>query len=174
MQNILKCLIVDDELLAQELIEKYVVRLPYLDCVGKCFTAMDALVMINEKQPDIVFLDINMPEMTGLEFLRSLTTIRPQVIMTTAYSQHALEGFENDVVDFLLKPFPFERFLKAINKVQQRLAPKNNSIQSTIDTKEVFMHASSSSDGLKGDDEEDDNYLLAKQDKNSLKYIPTK
>jgi DNA-binding LytR/AlgR family response regulator len=172
MQNILKCLIVDDELLAQELIEKYVNRLPYLDCVGKCFTAMDALVMINEKQPDIVFLDINMPEMTGIEFLRSLTTIRPQIIMTTAYSQYAMEGYENDVVDFLLKPFPFERFLKAINKVQQRLAPKNNSVQTPIDKHEIFMNSDSRIDSPKGEDEEDDNYLLAKQDKKLIKIYP--
>jgi two-component system, LytTR family, response regulator len=168
MQNLLTCVIVDDELLAQELIEKFVNRIPYLQCIGKCFTAMDAFVMINEKMPDIIFLDINMPEMTGIEFLKSLTNIRPQVIITTANSLHAIEGYEHDVADFLLKPFPFDRFLKAINKVQQRMIDKKKNVQTIVEAKEDSVDLTDSKD-----EQEEEMYLLVKQDKKLVKIYPS-
>ena len=170
MQNLLTCLIVDDELLAQELIEKFVNRIPYLQCVGKCFTAMDALVMINEKKPDIIFLDINMPEMTGLEFLKSLTNTRPQIIITTAYSYHAIEGYEHDVADFLLKPFPFDRFLKAINKIQQRMIDKKNNAPVATEPKETIV--SLEGKDINKEESEEETYLLVKQDKKLVKIYP--
>lgn len=116
------CLLVDDEVLAQDLLEMHIARIPQLHVVGRCQTAAEALnelrAMPNGRQArpiDLLFLDIHMPGITGLEFLRSLTR-PPLTIMTTAYAEHAIDGFELDVVDYLLKPVTFDRFLKAANK----------------------------------------------------------
>ena len=111
----LSCLIVDDEELARTLLGNYVKRLPYLDLVGKCSNPIEALQLLQQQSVDLIFLDIQMPEMIGTDFLKSLTH-KPMVVFTTAYAEYALEGYELDVVDYLLKPFPFERFLKAVNK----------------------------------------------------------
>lgn len=114
----LRCVIVDDEADARRLIEKYVLRVPFLELVGFAETATDALFQIRELQPEVVFLDIEMPEMTGFELLKLLPAARPAIIMITADPSYALEGYEQQVTDYLLKPVPFERFLKAINKVE--------------------------------------------------------
>lgn len=112
----LKCIIVDDEPLAQEVLENYVQRLnTELELVKKCSNAMDAFQTLHHENIDLLFLDIQMPVIDGLSFLKSLMN-PPAVILTTAYSNHALEGFDLDVVDYLLKPISFERFLKAVNK----------------------------------------------------------
>lgn len=109
------CLIVDDEELARRLLRTFCARLPQLEVVGEASNPVAALQLLKEEKVDILFLDIQMPEMTGFEFLR---TVRhpPEVILTTAYPDYALQGFEHDVVDYLLKPFPFELFVKAVNK----------------------------------------------------------
>ena len=111
----LSCLIVDDEELARTLLGNYVKRLPYLNLVGKCSNPIEALQLLQQQSVDLIFLDIQMPEMIGTDFLKSLS-LKPMVVFTTAYAEYALEGYELDVVDYLLKPFPFERFLKAVNK----------------------------------------------------------
>ncbi|UHG94925.1 LytR/AlgR family response regulator transcription factor [Spirosoma oryzicola] len=121
MERELTCLIVDDEPLARELIKKFVARVPTLSLLGESSNAIEAIAVIHNQQPDIIFLDVDMPEMTGIELLKSFTAARPQVIMTTAYPGYALEGFEYDVTDYLLKPIPFDRFLKAINRVRDRI-----------------------------------------------------
>jgi DNA-binding LytR/AlgR family response regulator len=120
MSNIINCIIIDDEPLAQRVIEKFLEDLPNFHVLAKCNNAFEAMDAINEKDVDLMFLDINMPKLSGLSFLKSLKN-PPLVIVTTAYSEYAIEGYELDVVDYLKKPFSFERFFKAIQKVQERL-----------------------------------------------------
>src|SRR5512133_543633 len=113
-----KCLIVDDEPLARELIRGHVEKLENFEVVAECSDAMKALNVLREKQVDLIFMDIQLPQITGIEFLKTLKHA-PKVIITTAYREYALEGFELDVVDYLLKPITFERFLKSVNKYYQ-------------------------------------------------------
>jgi DNA-binding LytR/AlgR family response regulator len=122
-----RCLIVDDEPLARELIRGHVQKLENFEIVAECDNAMKAMDSLRSHHIDLMFLDIKMPQMTGIDFLKTLKR-PPKVIITTAYSQYALEGFELDVVDYLMKPVTFERFFKAINKFFQ---------SSTSDTVEV-------------------------------------
>jgi DNA-binding LytR/AlgR family response regulator len=114
------CLIVDDEELARTLIETYIQRIPHLNVVAKCANPLEAMEALQQHSVDLMFLDIQMPELTGVEFLKTLTQ-KPLVIFTTAYKEYALEGYELDVVDYLLKPFRFERFLQAIHKAGKLL-----------------------------------------------------
>lgn len=118
----LTCLIVDDEPLARNLITDYVSKVPYLQLIKSCSTPMEAIEILRKQNIDVLFLDIQMPEITGISLLKALQK-KPMVILTTAYSEYALEGYELDVVDYLLKPITFERFLKAVEKVNQRLQP---------------------------------------------------
>lgn len=115
-----RCLIVDDEPLARELIRGHVEKLENFEIVAECSDAMKALNVLREKQVDLMFMDIQMPQITGIEFLKTLKH-PPKVIITTAYREYALEGFELDVADYLLKPITFERFLKAVNKYYQMI-----------------------------------------------------
>ena len=112
----MKVIIVDDEPIAQEIIQKLSAKVPFLEVIGTYDDAFSALEAINVLQPDLIFLDIQMPEMTGVEMLRVLQRNQAQVIFTTAYPEYALDGFELNVTDYLLKPIPFDRFLKAVNK----------------------------------------------------------
>jgi len=111
----IRCLIVDDEPLAQEVMVNYIKRLPDLECIAVCKNALDAFTVLHQEQIHLMFLDIKMPGITGLDFLRALEN-PPAVIFTTAFANHAVEGFELDAVDYLLKPITFERFQKSINK----------------------------------------------------------
>lgn len=111
----IKCLIVDDEDLAIDVIEEYINRIDYLQLEGKCKSAVEALSVLNTKQIDLLFLDIQMPGLTGLQLLRNLSN-PPSVIFTTAYSEFALESYELEALDYLIKPIPFGRFIKAINR----------------------------------------------------------
>lgn len=113
-----KCLIVDDEPLARELMRNHIEKLDNFEIVAECSDAMKALEALRNHKVDLMFTDIQMPQITGIEFLKTLKH-PPQVIITTAYREYALEGFELDVVDYLLKPITFERFLKAVNKYFQ-------------------------------------------------------
>ena len=116
----MRCLIVDDEPLAQEVLEHYVQRVDELQLIKKCSNAMEAVQMLHKEKVDLIFLDIQMPVMDGLTMLKSLKHA-PAVILTTAFPKYALQGYDLDVVDYLLKPISFERFLKAVNKaVDQR------------------------------------------------------
>lgn len=115
----MKVLIVDDEPIAQEILEKFCAKLPQLQLVGSCDNAIAALQAIQDHQPDLLFLDIQMPEMTGLELIRVLGQQRVMVIFTTAFHEHALESYELDAVDYLLKPIAFDRFVKAVAKASE-------------------------------------------------------
>lgn len=109
------CLIVDDEFLAQELIAEYVSKIPELKVVGKCNNALEASSFLAKEKIDLLFLDINMPVIKGIQFFKSLVN-RPHVIFTTAHREYALEGFEVSALDYLLKPIIFERFFLAVQK----------------------------------------------------------
>lgn len=126
-QQTYTCLIVDDEPLAQNLLEKFVVRLPYLKLIGKANHAIEAMEVIQQQRPELVFLDITMPEMSGFELLQTLTTVRPQIIMTTAHADLALEGFAYDVTDYLVKPILFDRFMRAVHRATDRLGGRATS-----------------------------------------------
>lgn len=125
----LKCLLVDDEPLAHKVIQNYVNRLHTLEVVGSCFNAVEAINFLYKHEVDLMFLDIHMPELNGLEMLKTLPS-PPKVIVTTAYSEFALESYEFGIVDYLLKPIAFPRFLKAVNRVIEQ-APANTSLQTT-------------------------------------------
>ncbi|MFD2571458.1 LytR/AlgR family response regulator transcription factor [Spirosoma soli] len=118
----LRCAVVDDEPLAVELLTSYIARLPDLELVGTSSNAVDAFGLVQRKAVDLLFLDIQMPRLTGIDFLKTLTR-PPMVVMTTAYREFALEGYELDVVDFLLKPILFDRFMKGVGKAFQRRLP---------------------------------------------------
>ena len=111
-----RCLIVDDEPIAQEIIEYYVNQIDTLHLVGKCKNAFEALSIMHHQHIDLLFLDIKMPSLSGLEMLKTLHN-PPKVILTTAFSQFGVESYEYGITDYLLKPVSFERFLKAVNKI---------------------------------------------------------
>jgi two-component system LytT family response regulator len=111
----LKCLAIDDEPLALELLEDNIRQLPFLELSGKCSNAMQAMQFMQQNEVDLMFLDIQMPGLTGLQFIQSMK-VRPLIILVTAYEKFALDGFNLDVVDYLVKPVALERFIKACNK----------------------------------------------------------
>jgi len=120
----MRYLIIDDEYIAHDIIKGYCDMLPNMELMKNCYDALEAFEYLNEQSVDLIFLDLNMPKLKGFDFLRTLDS-PPKVIVTTAYSEHALEGFELNVVDYLLKPFSFERFLKAVKKVSASPQEKN-------------------------------------------------
>ncbi|MDB5256159.1 MAG: two component transcriptional regulator, LytTR family [Chitinophagaceae bacterium] len=114
----IKCLIVDDEPLALDLIERYVTQTPFLELKGRCHSPLEAMVLIEKESVDLLFLDIQMLDMTGIEFSRTLKN-GPKIIFTTAFEKYALEGFRVDALDYLLKPFSYEEFLRSANKAKE-------------------------------------------------------
>ncbi len=114
----IKCLVIDDELPAREILKKHISGVEALELCGTCSNAVEAISFLKDNRVDLIFLDIQMPQLLGTNFLRTLKN-PPKVIFTTAYRKYAVEGFELDAVDFLLKPINFQRFLKGVNKVLQ-------------------------------------------------------
>lgn len=111
----IKCIIVDDEPMARDVVRRYIQKIPTLKLMGEFGNAIDATIFLQEQPVDMIFLDIKMPQLTGTEFVRSLRNV-PKIIFTTAHKEYAHEGFELDVTDYLLKPIRFDRFLRAVNK----------------------------------------------------------
>jgi DNA-binding LytR/AlgR family response regulator len=136
----LKYIIIDDEPLAHEIIEEFCGMLPHVQLEKNCYNAMEAMQYLNENTVDFMFLDINMPKLRGLDFLKTLTK-PPKTIITTAYKEHALEGFELNVVDYILKPFSFDRLVKAVNKISetQTTKPIIKEVSSTTETASRFF-----------------------------------
>ena len=122
----LRCIAVDDEPLALELLEDNISKVPYLQLIAQCSNAMEAMKVLQQQTADLIFLDIQMPGLTGLQFIQTLSK-RPMIILITAYEKFALEGFNLDVVDYLVKPVPFDRFVKACNKAFELYQLKNRS-----------------------------------------------
>ncbi len=154
------CLIVDDEPIARQIVRSYVQQMPMLDIAQECKNALDALTFLQKKTVDIVFLDINMPALSGLSMVKTLTKI-PKIIFTTAYHEHAVESYELNATDYLLKPFSFERFtkavFKAINSIEKELInselitnvdnnsekapPQYNSVFESKNAEQIFIKA---------------------------------
>jgi DNA-binding LytR/AlgR family response regulator len=157
----IRCIAIDDETLALDLIEDNIRKVPFLELVKKCKSAFEALEPLQNEKIDILFLDIQMPDITGIQFLKSLKN-KPLVIFTTAYEKYALEGFDLDVIDYLLKPFSFDRFLKAVNKAKDylRLNEKTTLHENGTDTRSTAGYIFVKAD-----------YKLVKIDFNDILYI---
>jgi DNA-binding LytR/AlgR family response regulator len=140
----IKYLIIDDEYIAHDIIKGYCDLLPNMQLMKNCYDALEAIEYMNSNNVDLIFLDLNMPKLKGFEFLKTLSS-RPKVIVTTAYKEFAIEGYELNISDYLLKPFSFERFLKAVNKT---VSTTNNTKQTITAKKEavsksVFLRSNS-------------------------------
>ena len=122
------CLAIDDEPLALELLEDNISKIPFLKLQASCSNPLEAMTFLNEQEVELIFLDIQMPGLTGLQFIKTLTH-KPLFVLITAYEKYALEGYELDVVDYLVKPVSFERFLKAANKARDLLQLKQQALQ---------------------------------------------
>lgn len=139
---VLKCIAVDDEPLALKLVETFIGQTPFLELTASCDNAVEAMSLIKEKQPDLVFLDINMPNLTGMELARLLQEHQgptPKIVFTTAYNHYAIEGYKVNAVDYLLKPFSYEEFLRAANKVLQISEEASNHYQPIAADDEFFF-----------------------------------
>jgi len=119
------CIIIDDEPLSRDVLRKYLAEVSDLEIVAECSDAIEATRFLNKRPIDILFLDINMPGLSGISFARSLS-VSPQIIFTTAYPEYAVEGFELNATDYLVKPYSFERFLLAVNRALERLRENQN------------------------------------------------
>ena len=137
----IKCMAIDDEPLALEQIGSYVQRTPFLELIATCKNAYEALDILKEKEVDLMFIDIDMPDISGLDLVKSLVK-KPQIIFTTAYSEYAFEGFQVDAIDYLLKPINYAAFLKAANKSKiwfEANSPEKAEQQPKSDRKEIFV-----------------------------------
>ena len=138
----MRCIIVDDEPLAREGMELNVEEISYLNLVGQFNNAIDALNFLNENPVDLMFLDIQMPGLTGLEFIRSLK-VKPMIILSTAYPQYALEGFELDVMDYLVKPIRLNRFIQSVSKAKELydLKQRAEKVEISVNDNDIFIRA---------------------------------
>ena len=136
----IRAIIVDDEPLAQEIIETYIQKMANIELVAKCDSALMANQILQSEAIDLMFLDIQIPQLTGIEFLKTLAD-PPCVIFTTAHPDYAVQGFELNADDYLLKPISFERFLKAVNKVSQKLTSRKQTEQENgnLEAEDDFM-----------------------------------
>jgi DNA-binding LytR/AlgR family response regulator len=134
----LKCLIIDDEPVARKLLQEFIEEIEYLQLAGISENPLKALPFISNESIDIIFLDINMPKINGIEFIKN-SKMTAQIIMTTAYAEYAVEAYGLDVVDYLVKPISFERFLRACNKAKEACAAKNLSAAHSGKTDDHFF-----------------------------------
>ena len=152
----LRCIAVDDEPLALELLEDNISKVPYLQLVAKCSNAMEAMKVLQQQPADLIFLDIQMPGLTGLQFIQSMTE-KPMIILITAYEKYALEGFNLDVTDYLVKPVSLDRFVKACNKAKELYELKNPTNKEVVSNPDYFFV--------------NVDYSLLKVNFNDIKYI---
>lgn len=134
----IRCLVVDDEPLALEIITDYIEKVPFLQLVAATTSAFEALTIAQNDEVDLIFLDVQMPELTGIQFLKIIKG-KCQVILTTAYSQYALDSYELDVTDYLLKPIPFDRFYKSVIKVQNMVLQTSSSAKPVDNSVNAFI-----------------------------------
>ena len=134
----LNCIIIDDEPIARKVIEEFVGDIDFLELVGQAENPAKAIKLLTENTIDVIFLDINMPVINGIDFLKSSKNTA-SIIMTTAYNKYAVEAFSLDVLDYLVKPIPFDRFLKACNKAKEVYDVKSKAVQSTQSTEDHFF-----------------------------------
>lgn len=134
----LKCIVVDDEPLALELVESYVTKTPFLELKGKCLNAFEALELVNSANIDLIFLDIQMPDMNGIDFSQTLSA-NTKVIFTTAFKDYAIDGFKVNAIDFLLKPFNYPEFFKAATKALDRISLEEEKGASLSATNFIFV-----------------------------------
>lgn len=134
----IKAIIVDDEPLALDVLETYIEQLPDIELVAKCENAFQANEALKNHTVDVMFLDIQMPQLTGIEFLKTLTD-PPEIIFTTAYPDYAVTGFELNALDYLLKPISMERFMKAVNKLSDKFSSKSAEIEVAGEEEEYFF-----------------------------------
>ncbi len=128
----LRCLAVDDERLALDLLEDNISRIPYLELVGRCKNAFEVMEKMQTETIDLLFLDIQMPGLSGIEFVKTLSTQKPMIIFVTAYEQYALQGYELHIIDYLLKPVALERFIQAAQKAKDFFDLKNSNQGNTL------------------------------------------
>lgn len=137
----MKCLAIDDEPLALGLISDYIKQIPFLELQGSYTSAMDALEILQTEKIDLIFLDIRMPDISGFQFLNALAD-KPLVILTTAYNQYGPESYEFEIIDYLLKPIPFDKFLKASTKALEVYEAKKNTTQTPVNDKDyIFVNS---------------------------------
>jgi DNA-binding LytR/AlgR family response regulator len=153
----IKCIAIDDEPLAVKKMAGYIQKIPFLELVAECRSAFEAMNILSKGNIQLMFIDINMPEISGMEFVKSLTN-KPYIVFTTAYSEYAVEGFEVDAVDYLLKPITFSNFLKAANRVK-------NLIEITDSNKKEVIRATADHLFVKSE------YKLVRIELNDIKYI---
>ena len=146
----MRCLIIDDEPLAIELLEDFVSKTPFLELASSCSNAIEATSILKKIKIDLIFTDIEMPDFSGIEFVKSLDE-KPLFIFTTAYSHYAVEGFNLNAVDYLVKPIPFHRFLTAVNRAQEIYLLKKEDVKSNpvIGDSACFMFVKSEYDNIK-------------------------
>ena len=138
MSDKINCIVADDEPLARKGIENFVKEIPFLTMVASCSNPLSVMELLSKQKIDLIFLDVQMPKMTGIEFLRTVKN-PPLTIITTAFPNYALEGFELDVIDYLIKPISFERFIKAVNKAKEYFDVKEQSTTSVKDEIDYFF-----------------------------------
>ena len=146
----MKCVIIDDEPLALELLEDFISKIPFLELAATCSNGFDAATVLQEQKIDLIFTDIEMPDFSGIDFIKSLD-YKPMFIFTTAYSHYAVEGFNLNAIDYLVKPIPFHRFLKAATRALNSLPPKEKEELPNInqETSQQFIFVKSEYENLK-------------------------
>ncbi|OAD42829.1 LytR/AlgR family response regulator transcription factor [Polaribacter atrinae] len=146
----MKCIIIDDEPLALELLEDFISKVPFLELVGSCSNGFEAATILQTQKVDLIFTDIEMPDFSGIDFIKSLDN-KPLFIFTTAYSHYAVEGFNLNAIDYLVKPIPFHRFLKAATRAQSLLKVKTEEETpiTNLETTPEFIFVKSEYENLK-------------------------
>ncbi len=143
----MKCVIIDDEPLAIDVIESYILQIEGLEIVAKCNNPLEAITILNKDEVDLVFLDIEMPNLTGIDLVKTLDNL-PQFIFTTAYPQYALDGFNLNATDYLVKPIPFHRFIKAVSRAKEKYQLERGNSSNQVTTKIITEEKNTNKQGF--------------------------